>query len=495
MNPTGEPSAVPPAADKTTRTARPRRRWWRRWSVRLLVTVLGCIGLAAANYGYRHHQAVKELEAVVAELDRTDPGWRLADIEAARAVLPDDKNSALVMGKVVAALPARWPTDPVNDRLDRFKDLPPNVRMDAEDADYLRETLKSLEDARRDARKVADMPNGRYPITYQRNILNTLLPHVDPVRKVFYLLQLELTVQAQDGDLAGALRSCRAMLNAARSLGDEPFLVTQLVRMAGIGITVRAVERVLAQGEPEPEELLQLQNDMQEEERFSRFLVCIRGERAGMHELFDALECGDVTMAEVGGSRASWWESATAFTVQHYVRSQHPTMLALWTEGIDIAARPAHERAVPMAQLTSKVQNEGPLVRLFWPAITKIEEAARRTDGDLRCGIVALAVERYRHQHGRFPETLQQLVPDFLPAVPLDAQDGQPLRYQRLADRVVIYSLCRGGSKSGMLATYDPDEPSPPGEGVAVHLFDVKHRRQPPTELLPPPVPDDDDPQ
>jgi hypothetical protein len=111
----------------------------------------------------------------------------------------------------------------------------------------------------------------------------------------------------------------------------------------------------------------------------------------------------------------------------------------------------------------------------------------------LRCLIAALATERYRRRHGSWPDTLERLVPDFLSAVPLDPHDGKPLRYHRRADRVVIYSLCHAGSKSAIETAYDPREPSPPGIGVTFHLFDVKHRRQPAPELLPPPVPDDDD--
>jgi hypothetical protein len=84
------------------------------------------------------------------------------------------------------------------------------------------------------------------------------------------------------------------------------------------------------------------------------------------------------------------------------------------------------------------------------------------------------------------------MVPDFLPAVPLDPQDGQPLRYHHRADRIVIYSFCGGKANSDKAATYEPDELPPPGVGVATHLFDVKHRRQPFAELMPPPEIDDD---
>ena len=41
----------------------------------------------------------------------------------------------------------------------------------------------------------------------------------------------------------------------------------------------------------------------------------------------------------------------------------------------------------------------------------------------------ALACRRYRAKHGRYPETLDDLVPEFIAAVPLDPYDGKPLRY------------------------------------------------------------------
>jgi hypothetical protein len=51
-----------------------------------------------------------------------------------------------------------------------------------------------------------------------------------------------------------------------------------------------------------------------------------------------------------------------------------------------------------------------------------------------------LAVAAYRRKHGKAPERFEQLVPEFLPAVPTDPRDGQPLRLKRTADDLVIYS-------------------------------------------------------
>ncbi len=56
---------------------------------------------------------------------------------------------------------------------------------------------------------------------------------------------------------------------------------------------------------------------------------------------------------------------------------------------------------------------------------------------------VFLAVRQWEANHdGRAPEKLEQLIPEFLPTVPLDPFDNQPLRYKIRDDRSwVIYSI------------------------------------------------------
>ena len=44
-------------------------------------------------------------------------------------------------------------------------------------------------------------------------------------------------------------------------------------------------------------------------------------------------------------------------------------------------------------------------------------------------GRTACALQRYRLEHGRYPDSLSGLVPGLLPSVPNDVIDGQPLRY------------------------------------------------------------------
>ena len=56
--------------------------------------------------------------------------------------------------------------------------------------------------------------------------------------------------------------------------------------------------------------------------------------------------------------------------------------------------------------------------------------------------ILALAMELHRHANGRYPDTLTQLIPAFIPAIP-DDLDGAPLRALVTDDaqQAVVYSV------------------------------------------------------
>ena len=53
----------------------------------------------------------------------------------------------------------------------------------------------------------------------------------------------------------------------------------------------------------------------------------------------------------------------------------------------------------------------------------------------------ALALERFRLPTGARPERMEELVPRYLPQVPLDPFDGQPIRYRRRQAGYLLYSV------------------------------------------------------
>jgi hypothetical protein len=97
------------------------------------------------------------------------------------------------------------------------------------------------------------------------------------------------------------------------------------------------------------------------------------------------------------------------------------------------AARPSRMQSLMnLRQLAFGFQHgrRGPLAAMA-------EAQARR-----QLVLTALAIERYRLQKGTCPQSLGQLVPQFLHQLPTDFMDGQPLRYRPAEDgRFLLYSV------------------------------------------------------
>lgn len=77
-------------------------------------------------------------------------------------------------------------------------------------------------------------------------------------------------------------------------------------------------------------------------------------------------------------------------------------------------------------------------------------QKSAQTDCHAEMAVTAIALKRYRLKHGQWPEKLGALVPEFLPAVPQDWMDGQPLRYRLNPDGTyTLFSVGRDGQDDG----------------------------------------------
>ena len=75
-----------------------------------------------------------------------------------------------------------------------------------------------------------------------------------------------------------------------------------------------------------------------------------------------------------------------------------------------------------------------PLSRMALPSFANASKNVLRYETRRELTIAALAIERFRRQHGRLPAKLADLMPGFVSAVPVDRMDGNPLRYRVNAD-------------------------------------------------------------
>jgi tRNA A-37 threonylcarbamoyl transferase component Bud32 len=407
-------------------------------------------GLPAGNT--QMDTSAEDLLAVVAELDRTDPDWRLEQILAKRKVIPDDQNGALQIAafrKLVTEMPGgppgedQWPVSPVlRERMQALENQPPRSRSSEADAAFFRAELKRMARALPLARKMKDYPSGRFRINYTRDTYSTDLTAWTGGRRLADLLRLDALVQAQDGNRAGAVTSCLAMLNTGRAYADEPLAHVQWQGMIICHEAIRALERLVAQAECTDAELGAIQQALLEAAAVPMLVTLARGERGAHHYFLSSLAAGDLPSSLV--LRSINIKDRSELPSGKDLRRFHVWLLRHYTEFVAIARRPPEKQPPLLKGLDAKCATAplagAPLFVAF--TRTSIEAAAvTRELAELRCAAVALAVERYRLARGEWPGDLAATVPAYLPEVPKGPYDGRPLRYRRTSDGVVVYCL------------------------------------------------------
>lgn len=468
-------------------SAQPRRRW-RLWlGVLLLLLLL----IPAVGYGLFLYWSARDVRTATAEAERDLPeGWQLEDIEAHRAQVPDGENSALIVMAIRRLATQDWPmsrTPPELEGLpefdprvwfDPFNELSPEVQLDDGMLRGLQASLAKVQPARAEARKLVGMSRGRYPLQLTRNPLNMIVHSLD-ARTAATLLRCEAALTSQNGDADGALRWVRGIIAVARSVGDEPTLISMLARVACNMQAVTALERALAQGESP--ELAAVQALLEQELNEPMFLIAMRGERAAMHQVLRGLESGEVSLTGLAGASSGPEKALLEASAPTLARRSHGRMLRLLNEAVAAAALPPEEQAPAfkaIEQRVMKAQVEYDVVTaLLMPAILKVSEANRRNVGNLRCAIIALALERYRRDHGSWPDGLETLVPKYLAVVPTDPGDGKPLRLARRPDGLTVYWVGQDGTDAG--DKLDRQKPIAKGTDQGFQLWDIKHRRKP----------------
>jgi hypothetical protein len=477
------------ATSQPARPPVPRKRWWLRG---LLIGVALLILTPLALVSYSNLGARGAWAEAEAEADRDDPHWRLLDLEAERPQYADTENSALhIIATVRKGGRVSIGIVPNYDQI--FEKLPANAQLNAQQVQLIRTEMAKMPRAIEDARKLKDMPGGRFPLTYNDDWISTLIPHHHDARVIAEWMEHDAWLLAQEGDIDGAIESCQAIINGGRSMKDDAMLITCLVRIAMQNIALNTLERVLAQGEADEAHLLAMQKMLEREIDEPSFVRGMRGERGGIHHLFTKVRDGKVKggfgglMGSSGGN-VPGIDPVTGWLTINYPSTMlrhYPDHLRFMNREVAAAKAPLHERGAKMAELQAElVRSRNPITKLLGPATNKVEEADRRSQIYLRSMVVVLACERYRQkdEEKRWPRSLDDLVKaKVLEAVPADPMDNQPLRYRITKVGVVVYSI--GFDNTDDHGNINRDQWRDPGVDMGFQLWEVHLRRQIP---LPP---------
>ena len=356
------------------------------------------------------------------------------------------------------------------------------TRIRAEDRDLWPEQYAEPEDADPVDPLFADSP--------ETLLLAVRIPHVLELMRLQKLLVIDAALAGERGDGERVSASIAALLGMARQLRTERMVIEQLVAMKIVREAVDAMGEVLRR---QPElltnaQLRRLAHTFADVETLP--MVRLGTERLWFDDLLQRIYTDDGrgdghlvpgalgVMRIIEAGSPDWpngpvGEIATA-PLANVVIASRKDMAACYQRIMD---RYEARFAMPYweARRSAEVGDEFrssmsflEKVRYLFvstsvPAFDRVYRAQEDTVGRRDGLLVALALEVHRRQHGEWPESLDELVPDLLPGVPRDRFTGEPLSYRADGGEVLVYSVGSdldddGGVLPGADAAQNPDQ-------------------------------------
>ncbi len=329
---------------------------------------------------------------------------------------------------------------------------------------------------------------------------NMLLPHLAPLKGSSQTLRRGMLIALHEHRLDEALQDLLALRGLTDVLRTEPLVISQLVRVAIGEISLDAVWQALQADGWTDAQLAALQAVWQKPHFLLGMSRALEMERAIGGEYFPGSGAKNSEFRQLTGSPLSIFspsvgrQKETSEPLPEWMRPILEKGAELrwrvfaeiwrfaWAEQDRLFYHRTLETAIQSGRQASRNHNASgfctpgesangdsaslPMLN-FWqmgwhdrvrhwfsmaiiPALQEASLKAAQADCHAEMTVAAIALKRYRLRNGQWPDKLDNLVPEFLAAVPRDWMDGQPLRYRRNADGTfTLYSVGRDGKDDG----------------------------------------------
>jgi hypothetical protein len=291
---------------------------------------------------------------------------------------------------------------------------------------------------------------------WELGMTNSSFPKYYQVRPLSQMMAALAMTAAEDGDTSTTTKMLERGFQFSTTLPSD-FLVSHMIGRSIANQNLTAAERCLNRVQFSDPQLRHLSSTTILVSA-NRFADALRGEHCLAIWAFQALKAGgnpkQILSHTVG---AKWWIQIwedfqlrmNAYRDEDFLR-----YLELYQPSLKACQLPAAQAIPGVKRLmhsyqTNVTSHAGQGVPAAWATAlqTDFEIGAKMT-----VFVTVLAIERFRLAHaGKIPAGLPELVPDFLPAVPRDLFDGQPLRFKTLPRGYVIYSVGADGVDDGGL--------------------------------------------
>jgi len=281
----------------------------------------------------------------------------------------------------------------------------------------------------------------RYPVDF-RMVSGVVMPQLRELRTAARNLQLEVYWYAEQDQTEAALNSIEDIFRLADTLSREPTMISQLVQIALKGLAISTIERVSNRTEFTEPQLIRLQEILSKAIDADMMYYGFVGERCfyvsvykdGTKALFDFYY----------GTNRFWDLVFIPYYISGLAEQDTIILVDVMTKCIKALKLPEEERLRKVQAIEAKVDDLSRihiLAHMLVPAASRCVILELRMNANLDAALIATTVKRYRLANGVYPDTLTQLIPNYLEEVPVDPFDGNDIRYKQLNPGFVVYSI------------------------------------------------------
>ncbi len=301
------------------------------------------------------------------------------------------------------------------------------------------EALKIYEPRLSEIIEKSKLPHAKYNYYYQYGPLNISVPNIMKFRSLVMVLALRSLVYLDQNQSDPALRDLLTGLQIVRLHENQPFLISHLVNGACLWESIQPIWWGINRHQWRLEDLRQIKHALNKISVKNSFRSAMKSEKAillevmgstSRDELIEYIEMLDVEHPGSIYKIIPYMPKGWFYQNGVYIAGELDNM----TDAvIHLSSMMEAKPSLDLFDQNFQKQSNHPYRFLLTPfALANAHSRFYTLEASIEITKAGIALEEYYLKHKEYPESLEQLVPEYVAAVPVDRYDGKPLRYQRL---------------------------------------------------------------
>lgn len=447
-------SEEPTPANSAAPVAVSKRRWSRRtkWAVALATLAL--------IFGAYRYELTWEIDSRLKAVRRAGFPVTMVELERSRPPLTGLVNTANVMDQVFSRLLLLHLLPPqvqqnVPGMNPKWPD--PTLPLSLEVKSAIASAISSNQAALDIIHAAPSLGEGRYAPGFTTS--PAIGNQAQALWTISHLLQLEVMLDSDAGKTDRALSSLRSLIEIGRSLDRESNSLLGL-RVVFLNRMFVSMQWLLSRCAISDADLNLLEKEITAASRGANLQSVLVGRRCLMADLHRSPPHLITYTGPGTRNSVDIFQFEAQNQIRHFTGANDRDFIAyldIIEKLIKLANAPWPERYQKSIQLIRAQPGSAQPPNLpgafMFNSKLVLESLIREAavfEARCRAATTSFAIERFRLRHGGvLPTELKELVPKFIPQVPEDPFDGQPIRFKRLNDGYCVYSIGPNGRDDG----------------------------------------------